>query len=411
VTIKRTLLPNGVRIVTERIDYVRSASIGIWVGAGSRDESDENRGISHVIEHMLFKGTTMRSAEQIALDMDKIGGYLNAFTEKEHTCYYARVLTEHISDCLDILGDIFLRSEFPEDELMREKNVILEEIKERDDLPDDLVHDLFFETVWPDHNLGKSVVGSPETVLSMTRQQLYDYMRREYAPNRIVIAAAGNLDHDKIVAQLSEGFGSITTPDGARPRIESVPKARVGSRIVKKPVEQAQVVMGVPSFSIFDDRKYELGMLDIMLGGGMSSRLFQEIREKRGLAYTVGAYSSSFREGGLFAIYAGSSPEAVEQVVDLSKAQCDEIAEGKFTKDELSRAKIQVRASLEIGLESMSSRMNRIGKDELIFDKVIPLDEISAKIDAVTEEQVQAVASDLFKGREMAMALVAPSQD
>jgi predicted Zn-dependent peptidase len=408
LTIKRTLLPNGVRIVTEQIDYVQSASIGIWVGAGSRDETERIRGISHVIEHMLFKGTKKRSAEQIALDMDRIGGYLNAFTEKEHTCYYARVLSEHISDCLDILTDMFLRSIFPDDEFEREKKVILEEIKERDDQPDDLVHDLFYETIWPNHGLGKAVIGSVETVSSLTRQDLFDYIANQYTPDRIVVAAAGNLNHDAIVDQLSHLFSSLPAFSAAGLREESTPQSAFTKTAFSKPVEQVQLVMGAPAFSLFDERKYDLGMLDIMLGGGMSSRLFQEVREKRGLAYTIGAYSSAYREGGLFSIYAGTGMETLDEVIDISRDQCFQMAEGKFSDDELLRAKIQARAALEIGLESMSSRMNRLGKDEIIFGKVISREEIVSKIESVTVKSVQEVASQIFSPKHMAIALVGP---
>ncbi|HEY3330585.1 MAG TPA: pitrilysin family protein [Capsulimonadaceae bacterium] len=410
-TLQRDVLPNGVRVVTERIDYVQSASIGIWVGVGSRDEADEVRGISHVIEHMLFKGTPTRSASQIADDMDRIGGYLNAFTDKEYTCYYAKVLTEYIPKCVDILSDMFLHSKFDGEELEREKNVILEEIKRHEDQPDDLVHDLFYETIWPDHGLGKSVIGSVETVSGIQQSHLFDYTAQRYTPDTIVIAAAGNLEHNQLVDMINERFGTLERPSASWRQLETVPVAVTATHLLSKPVEQIQLVLGVPGYSQLDDRKYPLSLLDIILGGGMSSRLFQEIREKRGLAYSVGTYCSAYREGGLFGVYAGTSPETAGEVIDITRAECQRICDETVSDDELLRAKNQVRSGMVMGQESMSNRMTRIGKDEMTFDRVIPLDEIMDKIQAVTVDDIHTTARDLMLGKEFSMAQVGPFDD
>ena len=406
--ILRDVLPNGVRIVSERIDYVESASIGIWVGVGARDETDQICGISHVIEHMLFKGTARRSAKQIADEMDMIGGYLNAFTDKEYTCYYAKVLTENVADGLDILSDMFLNSVLDADELAREKNVIIEEIKQHLDEPDDLVHELFFETLWPNHVLGKPIIGTTETVSALRRDDLVDYIARRYTPDTIVIAAAGNLQHNQIVDMVADRFGSLTGKQTDWRRPETTPESFVASRLVSKPVEQTQLVLGVPAYSQLDDRKYVLSLFDIAVGGGMSSRLFQEIREKRGLAYSVGTYTSSFREGGAFAVYAGTSPDTAQEVIDITLAELAKVRDENITEIELQRAKNQVRGGMLMGQESMSNRMTRMGKSEITYDRVIPLEEIMAKINGVTLDDTCATARELLHEDAFTMAQVGP---
>jgi predicted Zn-dependent peptidase len=406
--IKRDVLPNGVRVVTEKIDYVQSASIGVWVGVGARDESDPLRGISHVIEHMLFKGTAKRNAQQIADEIDSVGGYLNAFTDKEYTCYYTKVLMEHIPVGIDVLSDMFLHSVVEPAELKREQNVILEEIKRHEDQPDDLVHDVFFQTVWPKHVLGKSVIGTTETVASFTQDDLLGYMRKRYTPDTIVVSAAGNLEHEKVVEMVSERFGNLTGSRNEWRAPDSKPEAIYAEKVVNKPVEQVHTVIGVPGFDQKDDRRYTLSVIDTVLGGGMSSRLFQEIREKRGLAYSVGSYSVGYREGGLFAVYAGTSPDTAGQVIDIVKDDFAKIAKKDITEAELSRARNQIKGSLVMSQESMSSRMTRMGKNELVHDRVIPIEEITEKVEAMTLDDVHEVAQLLFGSGEVAMAQVGP---
>ncbi len=406
--ILRDVLPNGVRIVTEKIDTVQSASIGIWVGVGARDEADPLRGISHVIEHMLFKGTETRTAQQVADAIDSVGGYLNAFTDKEYTCYYARILSEHIGIAVDVLSDMFLHSKVDPTELAREQNVILEEIKRHEDQPDDLVHDVFYQTIWPNHVLGKSVIGTAQTVASFTHDDLVGYMHKRYTPDTIVIAAAGNLEHSQVVEMIAERFGGLTGTRADWREPDEKAQAHLDTECVSKPVEQVHVVMGVPGFSQSEDDRYKLSVLDTVMGGGMSSRLFQEIREKRGLAYSVGSYTTSYREGGLFAVYAGTSPDTAGDVVSIVKEEFAKVTANNVTEAELNRAKNQVRGGMVMAQESMSSRMMRIGKNELVHGRVIPYDEILGKIQAFTLGDIHDVTEKIFGKGEFAMAQVGP---
>jgi predicted Zn-dependent peptidase len=406
--VRRQLLPNGIRVVTEKIEYVQSAAIGIWVGVGARDESDDVRGISHVIEHMLFKGTPTRTAPQISDEIDRVGGYLNAFTDKENTCYYAKVLQDHVTVAIDVLGDIFLNSLIETEELNKEKNVILEEIKRHEDQPDDLIHDLFFETIWPDHNLGKSVIGTNETVSSFDRQDLVDYITKRYTPDTIVVSAAGNLEHDQIVDMISERFSSLSGSRSDWRLPDTTPRTVSASKKFSKPIEQVHVVVGVPGYSQLSENKYKLAILDNILGGGMSSRLFQEIREKRGLAYSVGSYTANYREGGLFGVYAGTSSETADEVVEIIQQEFAKITMDNATAGELDRVKNQIRGGLVMGQESMSGRMMKMGKNELTYDRVIPIEEIMAKIQEVSLDDIHDTAKDLLIPGKESIVQVGP---
>ncbi len=406
--IQREVLPNGVRIVTENITYVQSVALGIWVGVGARDEADDVRGISHVIEHMLFKGTPTRTAQQIADQIDSVGGDINAFTSKENTCYYVRMLSEHVPLAVDVLSDLFLNSVIDSEELAREQNVILEEIKRRNDEPDDLVHDLFTETLWPGHVLGKSVIGTPETVAAMKSDTLKGYMAKRYTPDSIVISAAGNLNHDEIVEMVRERFGHLSGTRAGWRLPDTTPAFTPGTAYVEKAIEQVNLVLGTRGYAQLDDDKYKLSILDNVLGGSMSSRLFQEVREKRGLAYSIGSYSQSFREGGYFAVYSGSGPATAGQVIDLVKAEFANVRKNNITAAELDRAKNQFRGGVVMGQESMNSRMTRMGRNELVYDRVIPIEETMDKINAVSLDDVAGVAEYLFSSDEYAMATVGP---
>ena len=406
--IQREVLPNGVRIVTENITYVQSVALGIWVGVGARDEADDVRGISHVIEHMLFKGTPTRTAQQIADQIDSVGGDINAFTSKENTCYYVRILSEHVPLAVDVLSDLFLNSIIDSEELEREQNVILEEIKRRNDEPDDLVHDVFTETLWPGHVLGKSVIGTPETVAAMNSSDLKNYMAGHYTPDTIVIAAAGNLNHQEIVEMVRERFGHLTGQKSDWREPDTIPLFVPGTAYIEKSIEQVNLVLGAPGYSQMNDDKYKLSILDAVLGGSMSSRLFQEIREKRGLAYSIGSYSQSFREGGYFAVYSGTSPKTAAQVIDLVKTEFANVHKNNITEKELERAKNQFRGSIVMSQEGMNSRMRRIGSNELVYDRVIPIDETMAKITAVTLDDIAQIAEYLFASETYAMATVGP---
>lgn len=406
--IQREVLPNGVRIVTENITYVQSVALGVWVGVGARDEADDLRGVSHVIEHMLFKGTPTRTAQQIADEIDGVGGDINAFTSKEMTCYYVRVLSEHVPLAVDVLSDMFLNSLIEPEELAREENVILEEIKRRDDEPDDLVHDVFAETLWPNHVLGKSIIGTPETVSSFKQADLKGYMGKRYTPDTIVIAAAGNLNHEEIVEMVRARFSDLTGSKDDWRVPDTPPQAVAETTYVEKPIEQVNLVLGTRGYSQLDDDKYALSLLDNVLGGSMSSRLFQEIREKRGLAYSIGTYSQSFREGGYFGVYCGTSPTTAQQVLDLVKIEFTNVKKNNITQKELDRAKNQFRGGIVMGQESMNSRMMRMGRNELTYDRVLPIDEIQGKINAVTLDDIARVTDYLFADDAYAQATVGP---
>jgi len=408
--LQREVLPNGVRIVTENITYVQSVALGVWVGVGARDEADPLRGISHVIEHMLFKGTKTRTAQQIADEIDSVGGDINAFTSKEMTCYYVRVLSEHTPLAVDVLSDMFHHSLIDPEELAREENVILEEIKRRDDEPDDLVHDVFAETLWPGHVLGKSVIGTPETVSSFKQADLQNYMAQRYTPDTIVVTAAGNLDHATVVEMVRERFSHLSGSKADWRAPDTTPQAVPGTAYVEKPIEQVNLVVGTQGYPQLSDEKYALSLLDNVLGGSMSSRLFQEIREKRGLAYSVGSYSQSFREGGYFAVYAGTSAATADQVIELIKTEFANVRKNNITPKELERAKNQFRGSIVMGQESMNSRMMRMGRNELTYDRVIPIDEIQQKITAVTLDDIDRVAQHLFGADAFALTTVGPTR-
>lgn len=406
--LQSTTLSNGIRIVTETITYVQSVALGLWVGVGSRDEEQHQAGISHVIEHMLFKGTPTRDAQTIADEIDSVGGDINAFTSKENTCYYVRVLSEHVPVALDVLTDMFMNSVFDSEELAREQNVILEEIKRRDDEPDDLVHDIFSEALWPHHPLGLSVIGTSETVSGLKSEQLHQFLKSRYCPDTIVIAAAGNLDHNAIVAEVEAKLGSLTGNSASWRQPVTTPVGVCDTVYVEKPIEQVNLVMGVPAFSQYDDDKYAVSVLDNVLGGSMSSRLFQEIREKRGLAYSVGSFVQLFREGGYFGIYVGSGADTIDQVIDLCKTEVITLQQNNITDKELNRSKNQFRGGVVMGLESMNSRMMRIGRNELAYDRVIPIDEIMQQVEAVSLADIARVSDRLFNGVEWTMATVGP---
>lgn len=404
--VKKTRLDNGLRVVSESVPYVDSVSVGVWIGAGSRDEDSSHRGVSHFLEHMLFKGTERRSARQIADEMDMIGGHLNAFTDKEYTCYYAKVLSEHLDLGLDLLSDMILHSAFENEELELEKNVVLEEIKRHEDTPDDIVHDLFAETLWQKASLGKPVVGNRLTVSSFTQETLRKHLRSSYTPDRVVIAAAGNLDHSEFVDRVASYFGDLNgnsqkNSDGA---ILSVRKTKLKT----KSIEQVHFCIGTPGYSQHDDRKYAMAIVDSILGGGMSSRLFQEIRENRGLVYAIGSYSASYRDTGLFVIYGGTSPKYLDEVLRLINRECADVRDNNATDIEIERGKNQIRGALVLGQESMSNRMSRLAKSELYFGRIIPLEEIIDSIMKVSREDVDQLAWEMFEDPKLALAAVGP---
>jgi predicted Zn-dependent peptidase len=404
--VQKTTLPNGVRVVTESIGHVQSISLGIWVATGARFESHEWRGISHFLEHMLFKGTERRpSAKQIADEIDSVGGYLNAFTDKEYTCYYARTLAEHLPLAVDILADMYMHSLFDPEETTRERKVVLEEIKRRDDDPDDLVHDLFAETIFPTHPLGLPVIGRAEVVASLTPDDLRAYMAKHYGPRSVIVSAAGNLEHERVVALVQDSLGHHVGASDAIP--EAPPQVTWNVLEYARPTEQVNFCIGTRGYSQMEDDKYPLAILDTVLGGSMGSRLFQEIREKRGLAYSVGTYAATHREGGYFVAYGGTSPGTYEECLELVRQEFGRVRREGVTEAEMQRAKNQFRGSIIMSQESMSSRMNRMGKSEVYFDRVIPLAEVVSAIDAVTLDDVRRIADTIFPEEQGALTVAA----
>lgn len=403
---RKDVLPNGIRVVTESVSHSHSVSLGIWIGSGSRNETDAQAGISHFIEHMMFKGTRRRSAREIAEALDSVGGRLNAFTDKEHTCYYAKVLAEDLPLAFDVLADMLLESRIDPEEIEREKNVVVEEIKRHEDSPEDLIHDVFARTLWPDHPLGRPVIGSSEVVESFTRDDICGFIDRWYRPDQMVIAAAGKVEHGQVLELADKYFGRL---NGRSPQVpHEPPRPVLGTRYVSRSTEQVHLCIGTAGIPHDSEDRYALAVMDAAYGGGMSSRLFQEIRESRGLVYSIGSYYASYREGGLYAVYAGTSMETADEVVALVEAEGRRLCEEGITDKELERAKRQIRGSMILGLESTSARMTRLGKLELAFGRVIPVDEVLERIEAVTLEDVHQLSSRLLNGGRHAVAAIGP---
>jgi predicted Zn-dependent peptidase len=395
----RTVLPGGLRVVTESMPTVRSVAFGIWAGIGSRDESVQDAGATHYLEHLLFKGTERRSALEISAAMDAVGGDLNAFTAKEYTCYYARVLDADLPLAVDVVSDMVTSSTITPDDVDAERGVVLEEIAMRDDDPSDLVHDEFALALYGDVPLGRPILGTVESINSLSRDGVARYYRERYTPSNLVVSVAGNVDHDEVVRLVTEAFAAQLTGDGrpATPRIGGTPTAALQNvRVIAKDTEQAHLVLGGPALHRTDERRFALGVLNAALGGGMSSRLFQEIREKRGLAYSVYSYTSQYSDAGTFGVYAGCQPGKAEEVLAICRDEIAKAAANGITEEELTRGKGQLRGSMVLGLEDTGSRMSRIGKSELVYESLLSVDDILARIDAVTLDDIRAVAAEVL---------------
>lgn len=403
--IRAQTLGNGMQVVTEAMPDAHSVTIGFWVDAGSRDETPEEAGASHFLEHLLFKGTDTRSAHSIAEDIEAVGGDMNAFTTKEYTAFYTRLIDEDLELGLDILSDIMWAPAFRPEEIDAERQVILEEISMHEDEPSDLVHELFHEALYPGHPLGREVLGERATITAMTRAQIDGYFTARYRPPSIVVAATGNLDHESVVAGIDRRFAGRpgSAPARSLPALQPVRPIVVESR----PTEQAHLVVGMRSLARDDDDRFALTILNQILGGGMSSRLFQEIREKRGLVYSVFSYRAAYEESGALAVYAGTAPARAHQVLALIDTELDRLASEPVTDRELAVAKGHVKGSLALSLEDSGGRMNRVGRSQLIHGSVLTFEELVARTEAVTHDDLRRVAERVLVN-DRVLAVVGP---
>jgi predicted Zn-dependent peptidase len=401
-------------VVTEALPTVRSVTFGIWVGVGSRDESVRQAGCSHYLEHLLFKGTSRRSAMEISAAVDQVGGEMNAFTSKEYTCFYARVLDADLPVAVDVVSDVVTSALLRTADVDNERGVILEEIAMSDDDPADLVHDAFAHAVFGDTPLGRPVLGTVDSIEGLARRTIHGYYQRHYRPENMVVAAAGNLDHATVVRLVRRAFRAAGLLEAGP--AEPVPPRTGGVRlrgrrpdvvVQSRPTEQANFVFGVPGLSRLDERRFALGVLNGVLGGGMSSRLFQEVREKRGLAYSVYSYNTQYADTGLFGVYAGCMPERVDQVLELCREELAKVATAGITADELRRGQAQLRGALVLGLEDTGSRMSRVGKAELVYGELLGVSELLRRIDAVTLDDVRDIA-DVLLAEPPTLAVIGP---
>ena len=403
--IERAKLPNGIRIVTEVMPYVRSVSLGVWIGSGSRVEVGPENGLSHFIEHMVFKGTTNRSSEDIARSVDSVGGGLDAFTSKELVSFNTKVMDEHLPIALDVLSDLVLNPVFRSEDIEKEKSVILEEIKMEADQPEFVLHETFISNFWKNHGLGKPILGTKETVKKFEHDMLFDFYSRVYAPRNILITAAGNLDHDEMVRMIRQKFSGLE--DRADVPVDSVPSTHAPLILKKKEsLEQIHIALGVPAYRLAHEARFPLYLLNTVAGGGMSSRLFQNIREKQGLAYAVYSELNLFSDTGCFTVYAGTGVETAKQVIESIITELRKLKEELIGEDELQRAKDHMKGSLMLSLESTSSRMSNLARQELYFDRFMSLDEMLESIESVTRDEVQSVAQNFFKTEDIALAVL-----
>jgi predicted Zn-dependent peptidase len=402
--VDKTVLANGLTIITEKMAHLRSVSVGIWVRSGSRHEAKDRNGISHFVEHALFKGTERRSYLDIAIEGDAIGGHLDAFTSRELACYNFKALDEHLPRAFDLLADLVTAPLFDDNELNRERKVVLEEINMVEDTPDDLVHEVFTAHFWPNHPLGRSILGTPETLATFDHKRMMEHFRQVYVPRNLVVAGAGNMEHSAFVDMVTQYMGElrdtspnleVTAPQVAKPRI-----------IINKELEQAHLILGTPCPSILDEQRYPVNVLAVILGGGMSSRLFQSIREERGLAYSVFAGVNNYTDAGCLSMYAATSPEQMRDVIELSIAEFKKCKTELVPEEELQRAKDQLKVSIMLGLESSSARMSNIARQEILFGNYETPDEVLRRIDAVTAEAVQQVAQQIFNESGLAMSAI-----
>jgi predicted Zn-dependent peptidase len=407
---RRTTLPGGLRVVTEAVPGVRSAAFGVWVGVGSRDEHAHEAGASHFLEHLLFKGTRRRTAWEIAAVTDAVGGEMNAFTTKEYTCFYARVLDADLPLAVDVVSDLVTGALCTPEDVEVERGVVLEEISMHDDDPGDVVHDAFSEAVYGDHPLGRPVIGTVDTIEALTHEAVTGYYHGRYTQPEMVVSVAGNVDHDAVVRLVEQAFGNAPAAPPRALRTDDRPAKLSGVVVEDRPTEQAHLVLGTHGVDRHDERRWALSVLNNALGGGMSSRLFQEVRERRALAYSVYSYASHHHDSGVFGVYAGCAPGKVDAVLDVCRTELDAVADKGLSDEEVARAKGQLRGSLVLGLEDSGSQMMRIGKAELVHGDVLAVDQLLAHIDGVTGEQVRSVAAELLR-QPLSLGIIGPFPD
>jgi len=403
---RKDTLANGIRVVSETLPKSRSVSIGVWVKVGSRHEPPEIGGVSHFIEHLFFKGTERRTAKDIAIEMDSIGGEMNAFTSQETTTYYAKVVDEHLPVAIEILSDILLGSKFDPVEMEKERKVILEEIKGVEDTPDDYIHELFTGTVWPDNSLGRPILGTRETIRGLKHENIISYIGDNYSPKEIVISVAGNFEHSHLIELLNKSFGKLSRSTVARQEVTPVFSRAL--TVKKKSLEQVQLCLGCKGLQYTSEDRYVISALNTVLGNSMSSRLFQEVREQRGLAYSIYSYVTSYRDTGLLTVYAGADPASALDVVRLVLKEFKKIKEEGITPAEELRVKNQIKGSLVLSLESSNSHMSRIARQEIYFGKYLSMDDIIKGVEKVTREQVQQLAQRLFVPENLALTILGP---
>lgn len=411
--VRRTLLPGGLRVVTETMPGVRSATVGAWIGVGSRDEDASMSGASHFLEHLLFKGTPERSAMDISVALDTVGGEFNAFTAKEYTCFHARVLDADLPLAVDVLGDMVTSSVLTPDDVEAEREVILDEIAMHDDDPDDVVHNLFAEKAWEGSSLARPIAGTADSIRALTRDEIAGYYRERYQPANTVIAVAGNVEHDHVVDLVARAFArsgflaDATAVPAAPRRAERARQIAAGETALTRPFEQVNLVLGVSGLVRTDERRFTLGVLNAVLGGGTSSRLFQEVRERRGLAYAVYSFASHYADTGMFGVGVGCLPSRKADVLEVVRGELSLLAARGITAEELGRGKGQLRGGLVLSMEDSGTRMSRLAKAELLYDELLGIDEVIARVDAVTAEEVQLLAKELFE-RPETLAVVGP---
>jgi len=403
--IEKKVLDNGLTVLTDSMPHVRSISVGIWLKTGSRSETRELNGVAHFIEHLLFKGTAKRSAEDIAKEIDSIGGHLDAFTGKETICYSAKVLDEHLPLAFDILSDLILNPRFDPEEMERERSVVLEEIKMVEDTPDDLVYEIFTQNFWKDQPLGQPILGTKKTVSRLDRDKVVQFFQDFYTPEELIISAAGNLDHDSIVDLVFRMFGHLKTRSNGHILAAAEPQSLISLR-TKRELEQAHVCLGVPACSLTHKNRFICYILNVILGGGMSSRLFQKIREKQGLAYAIFSGLSSYKDTGCLSVYAGTSIEATGKVVRSIIQEFRDLKTRPVEEDELRRAKDHLKGSLLLSSESSSSRMSNLARQEMYFGRYSSPDEMICHIERVSEDEVQALAASFFKTQQVALTVL-----